>query len=141
MRIGVDLNKFSGLCVHTKNVLTLIDTPVQSEGHKKMLKHLDNCSICKEEWSIFLEKNEAIKIYIPKPFIAQEAKETFESEVRELFKIFNLDEKEKKKKNWINQIKQLDAFGVSVLETLSSKKMLKVYLLSAFVFVLLKRFF
>lgn len=132
------VSAFRSHCVHSKNIFTLADLPVEDESHQKIKKHVENCRACSTQYKNFQLQTEAMRIYIPKPRMDKESKEIFEREVTELFKIFNLDQKLATKKKIKEKILFMDSLGAEFIRNLTSKTMLKSYLLALIAFICLR---
>jgi hypothetical protein len=128
-------------CIHTKNIYSLLDMSPKDEVHKNLTKHIESCSVCAQELKKFRLKSLAAQVYIPKVVMDRDLRQSFEREVGELFKILQLDEREALKRNVKHKIKTLDQMGVDFIKTLSSKSMIKVYIIAAAMFLALKYFF
>lgn len=79
-----------------------------------------------------------MKIYVPRPKIDRESREIFEREISELFKIFDLNEKAAGKKKLQQKIRLMDSVGAEFLKNLTSKAMIKSYLLALLTFACLR---
>lgn len=119
---------------------SLLDTPKKEEAYKKLSKHLEVCRACKEEFQKFQLKTMAAQVYIPKALMDHDLRQSFEREVGELFKVMNLDNRENLKKNVKKGFLFIDTMGVDFLKNLTSKTMLKTYLMAVFIFIFLKLF-
>jgi hypothetical protein len=134
------LKKSSSRCIHTKNVYILIDLPKQDEFATKITQHLAGCQVCQDEFEKYKQKQFAIKVLIPKPFIDNETKEIFENEVSEMFKAFDLNEKEFKKKQIKSKVLAIDSVGSSIVKHISSPKFLFLYSVGIGFYFILKKF-
>lgn len=132
---------FRSHCIHTKNIFTLADLPKDDEVHQKILKHVDNCRVCRTRHILFQAETSAMKFYIPKPVIDKESKEIFERETTELFKLFNLNERTIAKNRIKNKIRSVDNMGAEILRNLVSTTMIKGYVLALLAFIILKQYF
>lgn len=128
-------------CIHTKNIYSLMDMSPKDEVYKNLAKHIESCSVCAKELKKFQLKSLAAQVYIPKVVMDRDLRQSFEREVGELFKILQLDEREALKRNVKHKIKTLDQMAVDFIKTLSSKSMMKVYIIAAAMFFALKHFF
>ncbi len=128
-------------CIHTRNILSLVDLPTEDEQYVKLKKHSHECKVCSSHLESFQVKCIESKIYIPKPQIDLDTKITFNNEVHELFKTFELSEKLILKKKIKNKIKIIDHAGTSFLQNLGSWSMVKTYAFAIALFVLLKKYF
>lgn len=128
-------------CVHTKNIFSLLDLPTKDETHKTLMKHLEVCPVCAQEFKNFQLGATAAQVYIPKVVMDRELKESFEREVGDLFKILRLDEREVLKHNVKKSFRTLDQMGIDFLKVLASKSMIKVYVVASILFFILKYFF
>lgn len=132
---------FQPQCIHSKNIFSLADLPAEDETYIKIKKHVDGCRQCSNRYAQISHQIEGMKVFIPKPLIDKESKETFEREITELFKIFNLNKKSAAKNKFKQKIKLLDNVGIDILSNLTSKTMIKGYIAAAIAFVALKYFF
>jgi hypothetical protein len=130
-------------CIHTKNIILAwdLDQAEKIIKHNKNQKHLETCLLCKSALKKYEMENIEIKMYIPKPLIDLETNETFKREVSELFQVLDLNEKDVLKKKMQEKIKSLDALGIGILSSLSSRKMLSTYAAGFLLFLVLKKFF
>lgn len=128
-------------CIHTKNIYSLPDLSPKDEAYKNLSKHVENCPSCSQELKRFQMKSAAAQVYIPKVVMDRDLRQSFEREVSELFKVLQLDEREKLKANVKSKFKFLDQMGIDFLKTLSSKKMLKMYVVAGVLFLALKYYF
>jgi hypothetical protein len=131
---------FSNVCIHTKNIFTLLDTPKNEESYKRLSKHLDNCVICAKEFEVFKLKNNAAQVFIPKIQMDRDLRQSYDREVVELFKVMNLNDHENFKKNMKKSFVFVDRMGIEFVKNLSSKSMIKSYFVAGIVFVCLKFF-
>jgi hypothetical protein len=128
------------LCIHTKNIFSLIDLAEQDSMYDFLINHEKKCTPCAEKLKKFREENFAIKVFVPKPFLPKDLRETFNHELADLFKIAGLNEIENKKKNIKAGLLSIDQFGENIINTFVSKKMLKAYIYALLAFVSLKYF-
>jgi hypothetical protein len=128
-------------CIHTKNVFSMLDLKQSEENYKKIKKHVDICQTCENELKRFELESIEVKIHIPKPQIDTETKEIFTREVSEIFKTFDLNEKAALRAKIKSKIKGIDSFGVSIVKTLTSRKMIATYAFAGVMFIVLKQFF
>ncbi|MBC7713554.1 MAG: hypothetical protein H7177_09450 [Rhizobacter sp.] len=128
-------------CIHTKNIFSLLDLKQSEESYKKIKKHVDSCQTCETEFKKFELESIEVKIHIPKPQIDTETKEIYTREVSEIFKAFDLNEKAALRAKIKSKIKGIDSFGLSILKTLASRKMIATYAFAGVMFIVLKQFF
>lgn len=127
-------------CIHTKNIYSLLDMSAKEEAYKNLSKHIETCSVCAQELKKIQLKNTAAQVFIPKAVMDRDLRQSFEREVSELFKVMQLDEREVLKHNVKRGFKTLDQMGIDFLKMLSSKSMIKVYVVAAAMFFALKYF-
>jgi hypothetical protein len=130
----------SNYCVHKKHVYSMIDLSVNDESYKKMNKHLENCSVCKNELVTFQSRTLASQVFIPKALMDSDLRQSFEGEVVQLFKAMNLNEREMIKKNVKNSFIFIDQLGIEFIKNLVSKTMFKTYFIGLVIFICLKMF-
>ena len=131
---------FSPKCIHTKHIYSLLDLSATDESYKKINKHLDNCTICKNEFQIFKLKSKAAQVFIPKISMDRDLRQSFEREVIELFKAMDLNDRENLKRNVKKGFIFVDKMGIEFIGHLFSKAMIKTYFLAAALFICLKLF-
>lgn len=131
---------FAKVCIHTKHVYTLIDTPKREEAYIKMTQHLAICSICNDEFQKFQSKTMAAQVYIPKALMDRDLRQSFEREVSELFKLMNLNNREILKRKVKKGVHFIDSMGLDFLRNLVSKTMFKTYFFALVIFICLKLF-
>jgi len=85
----------------------------ETESYKHFKKHLDHCSICTDQFKLFLLKNEAMKVGIPKISMDRELKQTFNRELEEVFKVLKLSRGEQIKESVKNRFLFLDQMGLA----------------------------
>lgn len=132
---------FVNQCIHSKNIFSLADLPAEDENYKKIKKHVEGCRHCSAQYAKSAHQLAAMKIYIPKPLIDKESKESFEREITELFKIFNLNKKTAVKNKIKSKMKLIDSAGADLLKNLVSKTMLKAYVVAGLAYVVLHAYF
>jgi hypothetical protein len=125
-------------CIHTKNIYSLLDLPKKDETYKKMTKHLESCEVCDREFKLFQLKSAAAQVFIPKVIMDRDLKQSFEREVSELFKVMNLNNREILKNNVRSGFSILDNMGISFLQNLYSRTMVKSYFFAFAIFLVLK---
>jgi hypothetical protein len=127
-------------CIHTKNIYILLDLGQQDVMYNFLNTHEKKCSICATQFKKYKEENLASKVFVPKPFIPRDMRETFNTEVSELFKMAGLNEAANRKKKIKKSLLALDHGGEIFLKNLSSKTMLKAYTLALIAFLAMKFF-
>jgi hypothetical protein len=127
-------------CIHTKNIYLLLDLGQQDVIYNFLKNHEKKCDKCTIQLKKYKEENLASKVFVPKPFIPRDMRETFNGEVSELFKLAGLNEVANKKKKLKKSLLALDHGGEIFLKNLSSKTMLKAYALALIAFVAMKFF-
>jgi transcriptional antiterminator len=125
-------------CIHTKNIYSLVDLTKQDAMYDFLVDHEIKCRQCSSMLNNFKENNLAIKVFVPKPFLSKDLRETFNGEVTELFKIAGLNIFENKKQKIKNELLSIDRLGVGFIGNLFSKSMIKAYVLALFLFAGLK---
>ncbi len=85
--------------------------------------------------------NEAAKVFIPKALMDKDLKLSFERELDDLFKVMNLNKRTLLKKNVKKGFHALDQMGIALINTMSSRKMIKTYAVAAGLFFILKKIF
>ncbi|MBC7428434.1 MAG: hypothetical protein H7336_07480 [Bacteriovorax sp.] len=128
-------------CIHTKNIFSMLDQNPAEENYKKIKKHVDNCKTCGTELKKFELETIEVKIHIPKPQIDNEIKEIYTREVSEIFKVFDLNEKAALRAKIKSKIKDIDSFGLSIIKTFASRKMIATYAFAGVMFVVLRHYF
>ena len=117
--------------MHTKNVYSLLDLPSGDEAHKKLTKHLENCTACEWEFQQYKKANENLKLLIPEVVMDKDLHQTFNSEIVELFHTMELSNRVVLKKKVKNKIIFIDQMGIDFFKNLTSKKMIKFYFIGA----------
>ena len=128
----------SKTCVHTKNIYSMLDLPIFDDSFKRLSKHIESCSTCALEFKNYKKNNERLKAIIPEAVMDKDLNQTFESEIVELFHTLELSDRAALKKKVKNKFKFIDQMGIDFLANLTSKTMIKYYLLGAVVFLGLK---
>lgn len=118
-----------------------MDMSPKDEAHKMLSKHVENCQVCAQELKKFQMKSSAAQVYIPKATMDHDLRQSFEREVGELFKILQLNEREALKHTVKKKFRTLDQMGIDFIATMTSKSMIKIYVIAAAMFVALKYFF
>jgi len=114
--------------------------PKNDESYKAMKKHLENCSICNNEFQNFQAKNTQALTLIPKFSMDRDLRQTFEREVVELFKAMDLNDRKLLKRNVKQGFIFLDKMGIEFIRNLFSKAMIKTYVFALVIFIGLKIF-
>lgn len=127
-------------CIHTKNIYALLDLGPQDVMYNFLATHEKKCIQCSSRLKKYQEENLAAKIFVPKPFMPKDLKESFSNEVSELFKLAGLNQTANKKKKIQEGLLSIDKAGETYLKNLSSKTMLKAYAAALIAFLTLKFF-
>lgn len=117
-----------------------MDMSPKDEAHKLLSRHIESCQVCSQELKKFQMKTAAAQIYIPKATMDRDLRQSFEREVGELFKVLQLNEREALKHSVKNKFKTLDQMGIDFIGAMTSKSMIKIYVLATALFVALKYF-
>ncbi len=125
-------------CVHTKNIFSLLDLSEEDSMYSFLSSHVKKCTECSKKLEKYVENNLAIKVFVPKPFMSQDLRQTFNSELSDVFKIAGLNQIENKKKLIKQRLLSFDSAGTAMVQGLTSKNMLMIYLFVSIVFFSLK---
>lgn len=128
-------------CIHTKNINSLLDLDKQDVMYGFLINHEKKCAQCSLSLKKFQEANLAAKVFVPKPFMPNDLRETYTGELSELFKIAGLNELENQKQKFKDGLRNVDKMGEDFINNLSSKTMMKAYAVAALLFVGLKFIF
>ena len=128
-------NSENNQCIHTRNILTLIDLDARDNLYNFLINHEKKCTQCSSRLKKFKEDNFAAKIYISKPFMPKDMSETFNQEVSELFKVAGLNEAINKKNKIKHTLQFLDKTGETLINNLSSKMMMQAYAVALLCFL------
>jgi hypothetical protein len=128
-------------CIHTKSIFSLIDLDFEDEAFVSINKHVEKCDACSTALKNFELQNQQATFFIPKPQIDADTKASFEREVHDVFRVFELNEKEQLRLKIKKKIKNIDTAGAEFIKNLSSKNMIKTYVLGLMLFVVLRQFF
>lgn len=127
-------------CIHTKNIFSLIDLSEKDKMYDFLVNHEKKCTQCSTKLKKFKEDNFAVKVYVPKPFMPKDMRESFNREVSDLFKVAGLNEVQNQKNKIKYSLKAVDTTAAAIIEGFISKKMFKGYGVALLVFVALKYF-
>jgi hypothetical protein len=122
-------------CVQTKNIHSLLDLNIQDVMYKTLANHELTCTLCSKALKKIKEQNLSIKVFIPKPYMPKDLRETYSGELSELFKTAGLNDIKNKKLKIKNNLKALDRMGEILINNLFSKSMLKAYASAFLVFL------
>jgi hypothetical protein len=71
-------------CLHQKNIYSLIDLSPADPQYTFITNHLKSCSNCSKEKIKFELEVQAMQVFIPKPVMDKELKESFNRELHEM---------------------------------------------------------
>jgi hypothetical protein len=111
-------------CIHTKNIFSLVDLTPKDESYAFLNLHVKSCSVCKNEYAKFTEQVVASQVFIPRPTMDKDLKESFDREMHDLLISFKLNEKVIKRDRWVNVFTQTNYFATEFFKSLYSKSML-----------------
>ena len=127
-------------CIQTKHIYSLYDMTKNDESYGILKKHLENCSICNNEFQNFQLKNTQALTLIPKVSMDRDLRQTFEREVVELFQAMDLNDRKLLKRKVKKGFIFLDKMGIEFIKNLFSKAMVKTYIFALVIFIGLKIF-
>lgn len=139
-RRNLDLNPTSSVsCIQSKNLLMHWDLEQNDPIALRLNKHLKECSACQKAQAKLEQKAIELKLQIPMPVMALDSKESFFSEMNELFKRLELSKNQTRKKRVGSKINRLNENCQALYQVIFSKQMLPVYGLSIFTYILLTK--
>jgi len=122
-------------CIHTKNIYALLDLGKRDAMYNFLSTHEKKCVRCSSQLQKYKEENLAAKVFIPKPFMPKDLRETFSGELAELFRVAGLNEIENQKKKIKAGLLSLDHLGETYINNLFSKNMIRVYAFALIAFI------
>jgi hypothetical protein len=125
-------------CIHTKNIYSLLDLGPQDLLYDFLNLHQKKCTECAEKLLLFKEQCLAMKVFVPKPYLPKDLRETFNGELSDLFKISGLNDSENEKKKIKESISLIDKFGEEFFKSLLSEKMMAIYAVTIIISLCMK---
>jgi hypothetical protein len=129
---------YQNKCIHTKNIFALIDMGNSEENYKLLHQHVIKCEICRNEYNHFVARNTMAKVYIPKPLMEHDLKESFNRELHDFLKELNLNNKNEGRPLLKKILENLDIYGEVIMKIIFSKTMMISYALAYGLYLLLK---
>lgn len=141
MEVHRKVTENHGNCIHKKNICTLYDLNPSDLQYQNLNDHLKNCKVCQREFARYSELNMAAQIYIPKPTMDKEFKETFDRELHDLLKNFGINDKIHRKNAAIKKLSSFNNFGELLLKSFFSRAMIFSFGFAGIIFLIMKRHF
>ena len=126
------------VCIHSRNLISLIDLTSKDEAYSFYNNHIKSCEVCAREYKNISSKVIASQVYIPKPMMELEMKESFEREIHDLLVHLKINEEEFKKSKAVGIVKSIDNFGAAFFKSLGSKIFFFSLLISGLAYYFLK---
>lgn len=126
------------VCIHSRNLISLVDLTPKDEAYSFYNNHIKTCEICAKEYKKISEKVIASQVYIPKPVMELDMKESFEREIHELLVNLKINHDEYKRNKAVSLVTRIDQFGLAFIKSLNSKAFFIALALSALAYYFLK---
>lgn len=139
--MNLEKKNSDNVCIHTKNVMSLININSNQLQNTELLSHVKNCPTCSKEYNLRKGQIEGLNIFIPRPLMDKELKETFDRELHELLVHFGLNDKANRERLAVTYLSTLNSYGETILKVLFSKSMLAAYACAGVMYLLLKQYF